>query len=154
MIRREDYEGLTIEEIARLINEHRLALKILTSLYAKHRAEREEQSDLDINIDILIDSLGYNKQPIIKADAKELAKFYTEETVYKKKHSKRSVELIATAVVAEVLDYHDCHYELNELLDIFGISKKAFFKEKERVEEFADAVYWKYPKEVRLHKEA
>ena len=146
MIRREDYEGLTIEEITRLINEHRLALKILSSLYAKHRGNREEQSDLEVAIDILIDSLGFNKHKTIKTDAKQLGKLCIEETSYKEKHSKRSIELVATGIVAEVLDYHDCQYELNDLLDVFGISNKSFYREKERIEDFANTVYWKQPK--------
>ena len=146
MVRKEDYEGLTIEEIAKLINEHKLALKILNSLYAKHRGSREEQSDLEVAIDILIDRLGYNKHDTVKVDAKELGKLYIEETSYKKTHSKKSIELVATGIVAEVLDYYDCQYELDELLDVFGVSSRSFYKEKERIEDFANTVYWKKPK--------
>ena len=146
MIKKSDYEDLTADELRQLIKEHKIALKVLQSLYAQCRSEREQVSDLDVCIDIILDNLGYNKHNILFLDAKNLGKMYIEDSKYKKRHGKRNTELIATAIVGEILDYYDYNYELNDLLDVFGIEKKQYFREKEKIEEYASTVYWKYPR--------
>jgi len=146
MIRRSDYEDLTADELRQLIKEHKLALKILQSLYGECRAEEEKVADLDILIDILLDNLGYSKHTILFTDAKALGKSYLEDSKFKKRHGRKNIELLATVTVAEVLDYYDYSYEIDELLSVFGVDKKRFFREKSRIEEYASTVYWKQPK--------
>lgn len=146
MIKKSDYKDLTADELKQLIKEHKLALKILQSLYGECRAESEQVSDIEICIDILLDNLGYSKHNILFRDAKNLGQMYVEDSEYGKHHGRKNTELLATVIVAEVLDYHDYNYEIDDILNVFGVDKKQFFREKSHIEEYATTVYWKQPK--------
>lgn len=145
MIKRSDYGDLNADELRQLIKRHKIALKILQSMYGEHRAEHETISDFDVAVDIIISSLGYEKHDILFEDSKLLGKAYLSDTNYKSSHGKRSIELIATAIVGEVLDYHCYNYDENELLSVFSIDKIDYIKEKANVREYANTVYWKSP---------
>lgn len=92
---------------------------------------------------------GYGK-PIIRRELEEFVDSYLFSNEYIRP---RSLEALATAIVAEILEHHNIKYNLKDLLSIFNISLNTFDNISYNVRMWAKQYYWKDSKiywEIKL----
>ena len=138
---KQDYEGLTRTEILELIKKHETALKILKSLLGELRGKEEKaKHETSILIDIIHSHLGF-KGDIYKEEAKKLLEKYIEDSAWKIRHSRRSLEALATAGILVVLDHYAVKYKLEDV-NVFDVPKSNLMRLYSELKEYAEKEWW------------
>ncbi len=143
------WDSLTSQEINILIGVYRQRIRSLMKEYnLRKSAEKDEfrkeyltSSDLEeLSKDLLIRM--DIKIPIYIEEAVGIARKFHLEYDWYKNHGRYSNDLLATCIVAQILNFYDVKYNTSTLLSMYDSSRVQFFKLYQLLDEWCSKEYW------------
>ena len=144
------WDSLKSQEINILIGVYRQRIRSLMKEYnLRKNAEKDEfrkeyltSSSLEeLSKDLLI-RIGF-KTPIYLEESVGISRKFHLEYDWYKNHGRYSNDLLATCIIAQILNYYDVNYNTSTLLSIYDISRVQLFKLYQIIDSWCQDEYWK-----------
>ena len=123
----------------KLLEDIRRILKRNPNMY------KETELDLEQNIILsnkLLRYLGYTLQTLYYDEVEHIFNILQTERLILEKCSLYNEEVIATALVSEILDYYKSSYKLNDIIDFYQIEEPEYLDFKIILNKWLKSNYW------------
>lgn len=140
------WDGLKKEEIGTLIKKYSKIVRSLRSEYNKrcnvYNIEITLPGDIQKTALNLLGILSI-KDNVIRTDVSNLSEDFYKYYDWSNSHGAYSNETLAVCITTEVLNHWMIHYDLDYILEMFGIDKKSYNQLLYKVNMYAETEYWK-----------
>jgi hypothetical protein len=144
--RMSEWSGLKKDEIRILIGKYS---KILRSLRCEYN-KRNNVYKIDIDLPNELQKTSLNvlgilslNDDVMRTDVLKLLESFYKYYNWSISHGAYTNELLAVCIVTEVINHWNIKYDLDNLLEIFGLDRLSYNNLYYRIHQYADLNYWK-----------